>query len=449
MKTCHLLLAVLAPALAIYALIAAEPDQGLVAHEWGTFTSVQAADGVPMFWNPPASTDLPGFVYERNQVISNGNALRNFKTGMLTLQRMETPVIYFYSDRERTVDVSVQFPQGVVTEWYPLKTAANLSPVPLVGPNAQPALHWEQVQILPKATDLKLPQDSSGSHYYSARATDAALLRVPTGEQKSEVEKFLFYRGTANFAAPLTVRLDPADPKRVLLVNTGAEELRNLFVYEVGEGDTGLWLSVDQLNPGETRAVRLDLNDGAQPLTAADRSIDKAALVSSPRLGSALVSGLIREGLYAKEATAMVKTWEASWFAEKGTRVLYTLPRAWTDRTLPLKITPAPQATARVMIGRAEVITPAREQALLAQVERYQAASEKDLPGIVEATRALGLGRFIQPTMNRLVQGKTRTTEFTTRAWELVNAVTRLEQTQPRNAKATVSSQPVPATAAN
>ena len=84
----------------------------------------------------------------------------------------------------------------------PLRTAARAAKVP--------ALHWDKVEILPKAegAGLALPVEKSGSHYYAARATDAALLRVAAGEKKPEVKKFLFYRGTGSFRAPLTVTLD-------------------------------------------------------------------------------------------------------------------------------------------------------------------------------------------------------------------------------------------------
>ncbi len=49
---------------------------------------------------------------------------------------------------------------------------------------------------------------------------------------------------------------------------------------------------------------------------------------------------LARHGLYPKEAEAMVKTWEDSWF-EEGFRVFYVLPRQQTDAILPLEITPS------------------------------------------------------------------------------------------------------------
>jgi len=40
------------------------PHQGaLVVHEWGTFTSLQSSDGVPLKWNSLESSRLTGFVY--------------------------------------------------------------------------------------------------------------------------------------------------------------------------------------------------------------------------------------------------------------------------------------------------------------------------------------------------------------------------------------------------
>ena len=56
-------------------------------------------------------------------------------------------------------------------------------------------------------------------------------------------------------------------------------------------------------------------------------------------LGSRLETVLTREGLYPREARAMVDTWRDSWF-EEGTRLLYIVPRATVDAMLPLEITP-------------------------------------------------------------------------------------------------------------
>src|SRR6516165_10723440 len=116
-----------------FALFAGETPhseaRGLVAHEWGTFTSVQGADGMLLDWQPLETSKLPKFVYNwQNPGLNRRPAgIPGFGKGVvLTLQRMETPVIYFYSDREQSVDVSVKFPKGLITEWYP--QAAQIGP---------------------------------------------------------------------------------------------------------------------------------------------------------------------------------------------------------------------------------------------------------------------------------------------------------------------------------
>ncbi|PYJ98564.1 MAG: hypothetical protein DME23_11715 [Verrucomicrobia bacterium] len=100
-----------------------DSPENYVAHEWGTFTSVQGADGVLIPWNPLETTKLPKFVYDWSKPgqdrLPAGVLKPGSKSAFVTLQRMETPVIYFYSDTERTIDVTVRFPQGLITEWYP------------------------------------------------------------------------------------------------------------------------------------------------------------------------------------------------------------------------------------------------------------------------------------------------------------------------------------------
>src|SRR5216684_7863384 len=73
-------------------------NPGLVAHEWGTFTSVQGADGALLDWKPLETSRLPGFVYDwthpgLNRVLT-GNGYGGFGKGsIIARQRMETPVI--------------------------------------------------------------------------------------------------------------------------------------------------------------------------------------------------------------------------------------------------------------------------------------------------------------------------------------------------------------------
>src|SRR5687767_5005876 len=87
------------------------PVQGLVVHEWGTFTPVADEDGRAIQWLPQAGPpDLPEFI---------GRITCSLKGALLGTVRMETPVIYFYERRAMTVNVSVRFRQGIITEWFP------------------------------------------------------------------------------------------------------------------------------------------------------------------------------------------------------------------------------------------------------------------------------------------------------------------------------------------
>lgn len=108
---------------------------------------------------------------------------------------------------------------------------------------------------------------------------------------------------------------------------------------------------------------------------------------------------LVKAGLYAKEARAMVKTWETAWLGDVGTRVLSVRPAEWTDRALPLRISPKPDTLVRVMVGRQDVLTPEREREIDALIRRAQRGSEADRQA---ANRELAqLGRFAAPARKR------------------------------------------------
>jgi hypothetical protein len=420
-------------------------SEEFVAHEWGTFTSVQGADGIQMEWNPLVTSELPGFVHDTKKPLPD---TRRYLTGFggkeafRSLQRMETPVIYFYSDRERVVDVTVRFPQGLVTEWYPQVTDIGPSAVQarralvkldeMVGRTglqpdfnfasldtgqgiADSRIRWSDVAILPAregaAASRRLPLDGSGSHYYAARETDAAMLRVDSlagGQPAVEHERFLFYRGIGNFPTPLAVKPGPGE-ESLELHNTGAEDLEDLFVLYVRHGQ-GKFIELKRLAAGGSERVRLAPSKDTEPLAGL-----------GPRLSQRMADALTRQGLFAREATAMVETWRDSWFEEQGVRVLYTLSRAWTDRILPLTIEPSPRSLVRVMVGRAEVITPGMEAELAKQVTRYGKADEASRSEVVEATRQLGLGRFLEPAMRRLTAWA-GSADFNRNCWELLAA---------------------------
>src|SRR5438045_1556127 len=113
---------ILNSAAAVRATDSASIHSNFVVHEWGTFTSVQGGDGVPLRWQASQIGDLPRFVHDWfHPGLERQGAPELFfgKGGLSGLQRMETPVIYFYSDTEITADLEVRFPNGLITEWYP------------------------------------------------------------------------------------------------------------------------------------------------------------------------------------------------------------------------------------------------------------------------------------------------------------------------------------------
>ena len=68
---------------------------------------------------------------------------------------METPVIYFYSQRERVADVRVLFRGGNVTEWYPQATnvqSLRRDPARAAAHTREFVIEWNGVKILPRDT---------------------------------------------------------------------------------------------------------------------------------------------------------------------------------------------------------------------------------------------------------------------------------------------------------
>ncbi|HEX3229155.1 MAG TPA: hypothetical protein VHQ95_09340, partial [Pyrinomonadaceae bacterium] len=153
-------------------------ENRLVVHEWGTFTSIAGKDGAALEWRPlNGSADLPKFVH----TMQDGRGLRHgpTKADLITLVRMETPVIYFYTNREMDITAEVKFPKGKITEWYPQARSVAAG------------INWGSLKLAPDAA-FNLPADSSNNHYYAARETDATPVQVcGTGGRPVEQEKFL------------------------------------------------------------------------------------------------------------------------------------------------------------------------------------------------------------------------------------------------------------------
>jgi hypothetical protein len=384
----------------------------LTVHEWGTFTSVAGADGSAIDWDVlGGKDDLPGFVKDQGY--------RCVKSRLGGTVRMETPVIYFYSPREVTARVRVLFPHGVITEWYPngdnaiyesqslmdqmgatmrstmksrmysdgdvYQTKSLIDPAPHgLGPalvrlspslngidtslrNLMGAIGWNDIKIQPGST-AGFPDERRPSRYYAARGTDATP--ITAGDQH---EKFLFYRGVARIPVPLSARL--SEDGRVAVENRGPDPIPTAILFENRGGRLGY-----------RNAGAIESSGAIQSGVTLDRpSLDG----SFSQLRQDLESALVAQGLFPKEAQAMVETWRDSWF-EEGSRLIYIVPAHAIDAILPLQIDPAPSQTARVFVGRIELVTEETKRLV------EEAFARNDWP-VIER-----YARFLDPILARI-----------------------------------------------
>jgi hypothetical protein len=379
------------------------PGSGFVVHEWGTNTVLIGSDGTPQRGLHHPGDDLPAFVYDRSR---SGDLV-----GFPAIDKMETPVDYFYSDRPLRVKVRVEMPRGILTEWYP--AVSSFAPAVLIGPMGSlvdPALEtdypyqsetcaqkyaspgsgmldWGDVDVLaPDAAESGLPDAPLERFTWShAREVAANLIQVnnPTAQDQAgnplrsaQQERFLFYRGLGNFETPLALR---ADSERI---HFSAPSEQPIFVLNVGSESAG-FLRVD---PGQQEAA-IPSNEE----TPIEPFVET--------LAREMTEALVDTGLYGDEARAMVATWRRQWFRTPGVRALYFAPESWIDREVPLLITPAPDRTLRVMVLRVEVLTPSQEQLDSSAALELGAADPQPAR---EHFRSLG--RFAEPRLRRALQ---------------------------------------------
>jgi hypothetical protein len=328
----------------------------LTVHEWGTFTSIAGEDGNAVDWYlQQGPSDLPCFV-DRLPFRTKGWA-----PGTV---RMETPVLYFYADTEMAVNVRVRFRQGILTEWFPKATVtpAEFTMTTAFGrPDFEGAISWNNVKVLPRA-DQVFPTDNRPSHYYPARETDASPVQV--GSHK---EKFLFYRGVARFAPPISATV--ASDGTIVVKHPEGKPLGDIILFENRAGRTGY--RIQRAAGARATLARPSLHNGSAPPY------------------QELEGMLVANGLYPREARAMIETWRDSW-SEEGTRVFYVVSRKAVDSILPLEIDPVPTAVARVFIGRLEIVT----SEMLHDVEAAIGTNDR-----VTLRR---YGRFFDPIVRRL-----------------------------------------------
>ena len=203
--------------LVIYLSSACAAGDRLVVHEWGTFTSFQNEAGEALRRINTDDEPVPPFVHRLARVRlfapTDIDLERDYQTqgaphaDPRVTMRLETPVLYFHlppDQKTMSLDVAVDFRGGYLTENFP-KATALVDGKPFQkndfppGPIALGGLRWSNVHIGDIPSPGEIPQTTD--HVWLApRKVDAALVTVG-----SESERFLFYRGVGDLAAPLTV----------------------------------------------------------------------------------------------------------------------------------------------------------------------------------------------------------------------------------------------------
>jgi len=100
---------------------------------------------------------------------------------------------------------------------------------------------------------------------------------------------------------------------------------------------------------------------------------------------------LVTEGLTRDESSAMLRTWWDSYFCHAGLRVFWMVPREMTDEVLPITLSQKPKALERVLVGRAEVLTPAFEGSMLNTVQQADNRLESDRYYAAYRARAMAM----------------------------------------------------------
>jgi hypothetical protein len=400
-------------------------DNPVIVHEWGTFTSLQDENGKAIGGINVDDEPVPSFVYNADGVefvhnlpgAGSGNiygfglppypAQKGWRPADQDVtMRLETPVIYFYPPKGNApssalpLTVRVDFHGGLLSQFYPYAETKGF-------PNMMSP--WQAIHLSDCTSSLTWTVTHFGSAQQAVETSDKVWttpreVSAPEIEVKAKVvdggqwvdttqaEHFLFYRGVGHLDSPVSLNLTSLDAKqrenifgwihRTMTTSASFDAL----VHD--SSDSNAWLA--EIRPdGTCRWEVLPLTQGmklAGKFVTHDFSPDNLT-----KLKSSMQTALVQAGLYPDEASAMLRTWELSYFKSPGLRFFYIVPRAWVDNELPLKITGAPVDVTRVMVGRIELISDEQK----ATLARLKQEGPPDLVSIKQAAYdALQSGKF-------------------------------------------------------
>jgi hypothetical protein len=349
-------------------------SETIVAHEWGTFTSLQNELGKELGGINVDDEPVPEFVHNLSRFLLVPTFLTEaswiYRMKQVPRQhphvtmRLETPVIYFYrpdgDGSPLTLDVDVRFRGGWISEFYPNgeADAPGLRDPDFdfgdLRPDGIGRVTWRGLRV---GTENAWPETEEHV-WVTPRRVKALGVTTALGES----ERYLFYRGVGRVPSPLRVISDRE--KQEIEIRGNSIDLDAALPFEVPL----LWL-VDVRTDGAL-AFR-EINGGALDPHGA-RTFARASWVFEPkdyakenldRLWKAMHGVLVSQGLYDDEATAMLSTWKRAYYTSPGRRLFFPVPRAWVDHRLPLEIS-AQAKIERVFVGRIELVTERHEDIL-------------------------------------------------------------------------------------
>jgi hypothetical protein len=407
MKTVAFFVGVAGISLLVASPSACAENQAVIVHEWGTFTSLQDEHGQAIGGINVDDEPVPGFVWQyANRMVAgqysqdsgnfglppyNSDGGKGWTAGDPTVtMRLETPVIYVYPPKGQSpqsvppLDVHVDFHGGVLSQYYPyaLTDGADLNgKTPYlqkqgITESMSTGLTWKGVRL----GSAVAPVETEDKVWTTPREVSAPILEVTDSDAWNSqthkpgittAEHFLFYRGVGHLDSPFEVASDGTGKK-------GAMQMGSPWRDGVGSLDAA-WI-VDIRADGSC-ASRTFTRESKNPLEGLNAFWTTGGMLWFPNFSSAfgeadfsannldklkasMRSALVKAGLYPDEASAMLRTWDLSYFKSPGLRFFYMVPREWVDKVLPLKITGAPTQITRVMVGRIELITDEQRAAL-------------------------------------------------------------------------------------
>ncbi len=348
-------------------------SSGVDVHEWGTFTSMADWQGNALEGLHHTEEPLPKFVYRRGKSPYVTKGTESMPTGVT--QKLETPVIYFYSANPVLMHAAVQFPHGVVSEWFPDAHGFTPSIGQLAFPMTQGTMEWD-VEVIPRLNAF--PDVASDDVWASSRKVASTPLRVGKDE-----EQFIFYRGLGSFETALRVSYD-AGTNQVTVANNSEESIEHIFLLNVGENARASITPLQALGPHASESSTI-----VEPTKSTVAYLNEAK--------DTVAAALTETGLFQDEARAMVDTWSHSYFQSSGVRILYTVPRKWTDDILPLHLSPIPDKLVRTLVGRVEFVTASeldRIETILLPLDQMDSPAEL----------LNQLGRFAEPKLRLFEQ---------------------------------------------